>query len=104
MTDYCLVLTTTASAEEARTIAEALVDEKLAAGVNIIPGVESIYFWQGKRCREKEWQLLLQTRKSRIPALKQRLVQLHSYACPECMVIDIADGLPTYLDWIKHNT
>ncbi|MBI4366012.1 MAG: divalent-cation tolerance protein CutA [Deltaproteobacteria bacterium] len=103
MTDCYLVLTTTDSAAEARKIAETLVDEGLVAGVNIIPGVESIYFWRGKRRHDKEWQLLMQTRAARLANLKQRLVQLHSYANPECMIFRIDDGLPAYLDWIKQN-
>lgn len=104
MTPYYLVLTTTNSAAEAKKIAETLVDEGFVAGVNIIPGVESIYRWEGKRCADKEWQLVMQTRQERLDALKKRLLQLHSYACPECMIFQIADGLPAYLDWIKQNS
>lgn len=103
MTDYCIALTTTSSAKEARKIADALVDEGLVACVNIIPGVESVYFWQGKRCRAKEWLLLMKTRKVRIDQLKARLPQLHSYVCPELIVLPITDGLPAYLDWLTRN-
>lgn len=101
MTDYCIAFTTTGSSKEASRIAEALVDEGLVACVNIIPHVESVYFWQGKRCREKEHLLIMKTRRERIDALKVRLPQLHSYSCPELIFVPIEDGLTAYLDWLR---
>lgn len=104
MTDYCVALTTTGSSKEASHIAETLVDEGLVACVNIIPHVESVYFWQGKRCREKEWFLIIQMRKERIEVLKQRLLQLHSSQDPELLCLSIDDGFAAHLDWIKKNS
>ena len=101
--DYCVAITATGSAKEATKIAETLVDEGLVACVNIVPGVESVYFWQGKRCREKEWLLIMKARQARVDQLKTRLPQLHSYTCPELIVLPITDGLPAYLDWLKQN-
>lgn len=104
MTDYCVALTATGSAKEARTIADVLVDEGLVACVNIISGVESVYFWQGKRCREKGWLLVMMTRKERIVALKQRLPQLHGGPNPPLVFLSIEDGLPAYLEGMKSNS
>lgn len=104
MPDFCIVLTTTGSAKEATRIAGALVDDRLAACVNVIPRIESTYYWEGKRCREKEWLLIIKTRTERIAALKVRLQSLHSYACPELIVLPITEGLTPYLDWVRMNT
>lgn len=104
MTDYCIALTTTSSAKEAHKIAGALVDEGFVACVNVIPGVESVYFWQGRRCREKGWLLVMMTRKERIVALKQRLPQLHGGPNPQLVFLSIEDGLPAYLEGIKRNS
>ncbi|MBI2346787.1 MAG: divalent-cation tolerance protein CutA [Deltaproteobacteria bacterium] len=104
MTDFCVALTTTNSSKEASKIAESLVDERLAACVNVISGVESIYFWEGKRCHEKEWLLVVKLRANRVPELKRRLPQLHSYSSPELIVLQITDGLSEYLSWLRANS
>lgn len=97
---YQLALTTTDSGEKARQIAHTLVEEQLVACVNIIPGVESIYRFEGKVCNENEWLLVMKTTKENTPGLKARLPEIHSYECPELICVDITDGLPAYLQWL----
>jgi periplasmic divalent cation tolerance protein len=100
MTDKRVVLTTTASEEEARKIARALVGERLAACVNIIPKIESIYRWQDKVEEAREYLLLIKTTDSAFPRLQQKLKELHSYELPECVALAMTAGSPSYLKWI----
>lgn len=101
MTDKRVVLTTTASEEEARKIARALVGERLAACINIIPKVESIYRWQNNVEEAQEYLLLIKTTESAFPRLQERLTQMHSYDLPECIALEVAAGSPPYLKWIE---
>jgi periplasmic divalent cation tolerance protein len=103
MTDARLVLSTAGSHEEARKIAQALVERRLAACVNIVPQVESIYRWQGKVESAQEWLLLIKTSVERFSAIRDALGELHSYEVPECIAITIEDGSSSYLEWIKHS-
>ena len=100
MTDKIIVLTNTGSQEEARKIASALVERKLAACVNIIPGVESTYWWRGKIETAPEWTLLIKTVRSNFQAVRNAIRELHSYDLPECIALVIDDGSPEYLNWI----
>jgi periplasmic divalent cation tolerance protein len=100
MTDKRVVLTTTASEEEARKIARALVGERLAACVNIIPKIESIYRWQDKLEEAREYLLLIKTTESVFPRLQEKLKALHSYELPECVALAMTAGSPSYLKWI----
>lgn len=100
MTDKRIVLTTTGSEDEARKIARHLVENRLAACVNLIPRVESIYRWQGKVESAAEWLLLIKTTVDRFPAVRDALGELHSYEVPECVVLPIEDGSETYLQWL----
>jgi periplasmic divalent cation tolerance protein len=100
MTDKIIVLTNTGSQEEARQIARALVERKVAAGVNIIPGVESTYWWQGKIESALEWTLVIKTVAGNFDAVSAAIRELHSYDLPECIAIDIRNGSPEYLEWI----
>jgi periplasmic divalent cation tolerance protein len=100
MTDKRVVLTTTPSEEEARKIARALVGERLAACVNIIPKVESIYRWQDKVEEAREYLLLIKTTESAFALLQEKLKQLHSYELPECVALAMTAGSPSYLKWI----
>ncbi|MBI4239040.1 MAG: divalent-cation tolerance protein CutA [Deltaproteobacteria bacterium] len=99
-----LAITATDSIEAARTIGAALVDEHLVACVNILAGATSIYRWQGKRCEAGEHVLLMKTTADRVPALQRRLPELHSYECPELIVLPITDGFPPYLAWVAAAT
>src|SRR5258708_15195606 len=98
MTDKTLVLTTCSSLEEARRIAHALVERQLAACVNIVPGVESVYRWQGSIESGQEWLLLIKTTAGAFPRLRDALQELHSYEVPECVALAIEDGIPEYLE------
>jgi len=100
MTDKKIVLTTSGSQEEARKIAHALVEQKIAACVNIIPGVESVYRWEGKVESAQEWLLIIKTIEPACERLRKVLSELHSYEVPECVVLGIQDGSPAYLRWI----
>jgi len=100
MTDKRIVLSTAGSQEEARKIAKALVERRLAACVNIVPGVESTYRWQGKVETAAEWLLVMKTTASAFPALREVFLELHSYDLPECLLLAVEDGDTAYLKWI----
>jgi periplasmic divalent cation tolerance protein len=98
--DYCVVLVTVSSETEAKAIARALVEERLAACVNIIPGLTSIYRWEGNICEARELLLLLKTQGQKVTALRERIGHLHSYAVPEVIALPIAEGSARYLEWL----
>jgi periplasmic divalent cation tolerance protein len=100
MTDKRIVLSAAGSQEEARKIAHALVERRLAACVNIVPGVESVYRWQGKLDTAAEWLLVMKTTAEAFPALHDALRELHSYEVPECLMLTVEDGDTAYLEWI----
>ena len=100
MTGKRLVLTTASNEDEAREIANALVDRRLAACVNIIPQIESIYRWEGKTESSREYLLLIKTTEEKFTAVRDAIRELHSYEVPECIAIEIRDGSPEYLKWI----
>ncbi len=101
MTDKRVVLTTCGSLEEARKIAHALVERKLAACVNIIPGIESIYRWKEAVETANEYLLIVKTTAQAFASLRAALGELHSYEVPECIEIAITDGSAAYLKWIE---
>jgi periplasmic divalent cation tolerance protein len=103
MTDKILVLTTAGSTEEARRLADALVERRLAACVNILKGVESIYRWKGKTEESQEWMLLIKTTGEAFERVQQTIKELHSYELPECLRIAIEDGSAEYLKWIEES-
>ncbi|HEY6308354.1 MAG TPA: divalent-cation tolerance protein CutA [Candidatus Angelobacter sp.] len=100
MTDARIVLTTASSADEARNIAEALVERRLAACVNLVPQIESIYRWQGKVEKATEWLLLIKTQARAFERVRDAIKELHSYSVPECVLIEITDGSQEYLAWL----
>ena len=102
--DPIVALVTCGSEEEALKIANALVQEHLAACVNLISPIRSIYRWEGKIWDEKEWLLIIKTQKQRFDELEQKVKSLHSYAVPEIISLPIITGAISYLDWIKENT
>ena len=97
-------LCTCPDAATAARIAAALVDERLAACVNVLPGVESVYRWEGRVERASEVLLLIKSTRDRLQALTARVVELHPYELPELVAVDIAGGLPGYLAWIADAT
>jgi periplasmic divalent cation tolerance protein len=100
MTDKRLVFSTVADIEEARKIARALVDKQLAACVNIVGPIHSIYRWKENIEESDEILLVLKTTAEVLPRLRDELKMLHSYEVPECISVNIEDGLPEYLKWI----
>ena len=100
MTDKRIVLSTAGSEDEARKLARHLVEQQLAACVNIVPRVESIYRWQGKVESSQEWLLLIKTSAEKFPAVRDAIRELHSYDLPECIALTIEDGSPDYLKWL----
>jgi periplasmic divalent cation tolerance protein len=101
MTDKRLVLTTAGSEEEAQKIARHLVESRLAACVNIVPHIESVYRWEGKVESAQEWLLIIKTSAERFPAVREAIRQLHSYDLPECIAVTIEDGSAPYLKWLE---
>jgi periplasmic divalent cation tolerance protein len=101
MTDKLLVLTTAGSEEEARKIAHTLVERKLAACVNIVPRIHSVYRWQGKIESADECLLIIKTARSREKEVEDTVRQLHSYTLPEHVALSIDDGNDAYLQWIE---
>jgi periplasmic divalent cation tolerance protein len=100
MTDKRIVLTTAASEEEAYKIARHLVERRLAACVNIVPQITSIYRWQGKVEEAREWLLIVKTTAAAFAAVRDAIAEVHSYDVPECIGLPIEDGSPSYLKWI----
>jgi len=103
MTNKRLVLTTASSKEEARRLAKTLVERRLAACVNIVPNINSIYRWKEKVEESQEFLLLMKTTESAIPKLRDAIQELHSYEVPECIVLLIEDGSAAYLKWIDES-
>jgi len=99
-----LVLSTTNSLELAQKIASALVREHEAACVNIVPGIRSIYYWEGKECDEQEYLLLIKSPGEKFEALRTKIRQLHSYEVPEIIALPIVAGDPLYLAWLHQST
>lgn len=100
MTDKKLVLITCGSIDEARKLAQALVEKQLAACVNIVPQIESVYYWKGKVETSTESLLLIKTTAGAFDELRDVLTELHSYDVPECIEIAIEDGSAAYLAWM----
>jgi periplasmic divalent cation tolerance protein len=94
-----IVLTTLGADADATTLARTLVDERLAACVNILPAMTSVYRWQGKVENDREQQMIIKTSSDRVAALQARLRQLHPYELPEFLVLD-ASGSEAYLAWV----
>ncbi len=100
---HVLVLVTASSADEAQTIARALVEERLAACVNIMPGLRSLFRWQGKIEDAGEALLLVKSRGELLPSIIERVKRLHSYTVPEVIALPILAGSPDYLTWIDES-
>lgn len=98
---FVIVLTTWPADQDAVPLAEALVAERLAACVNVLPAMQSIYRWEGRVERAAEHQLVIKTAAHRVEALTERLASLHPYDLPELLVVPIAGGSAPYLRWIE---
>ena len=98
---FVIVLTTFPADQDPTPLATALVDERLAACVNVLPPMRSIYRWEGKVEDAVEHQLVIKTRGERVEAVKARLATLHPYEVPEVLIISVAGGAEAYLAWIQ---
>jgi len=98
------VLSTTGREQEARSIARQLVEERLAACVNILGPIRSVYRWRGAVEEEPEFLLLIKTRAILLPRLERRLIELHSYEVPEMLALAPSGGSPAYLAWLVEST
>lgn len=104
MTDLRLVVCNVPDAAVGEAIARALIEEGLAACVNLLPGVRSIYRWQGAVEQADEFTLLVKTVMQRQQQVQKRIADLHPYDIPEILVLSVADGLPAYLQWVRDET
>lgn len=95
------VLTTVPSAEVAERIGGTLVEERLAACANVVPGVTSIFRWNEAISRESEVLMILKTTTTALDALRRRIVELHPYEVPEVIALEVWDGHAAYLDWVR---
>ena len=100
MTEAIVVWVTAPSADKAAELARTLVEEGLAACGNVVPGLRSIYRWEGRVHDEPEALLILKSSAARFEALRERVVALHPYACPEVLRLDVAGGHAPYLQWL----
>ena len=97
---YCVILVTASSPAEARRIGRALLKKRLVACVNMLPGVESQYWWQGKIERSRECLMMMKTRRGRFAAIERAVKQLHSYSVPEIIAVPLVAGQRDYLRWM----
>ena len=100
MTDRRIALTTCADAEQAKRLARALVERRLAACVNVVAGVRSFYRWEGAVQDDAEHLLVIKTTAAAVPSLRAAIDKLHAYDVPELVVLEIEQGSKAYLDWI----
>ena len=103
-TDYVIVMTTLPADADVSTFAQTLVEARLAACVNILPAMESVYRWEGQIEREHERQLVIKTSRGRLAALWDSVREMHPYDMPEFVVLPIVDGNDAYLRWVGDST
>ena len=94
------MLSTCPDPETARGLAADLVENRLAACVNIVPGLTSVYRWEGRTEESPECLMLIKTSEESVARLRDRIVELHPYELPEVVAVPVVDGLPAYLDWV----
>lgn len=104
MTDIIIIFVTAGSEEEAEKIACSLVEERLAACVNIINPIRSIYRWEDKVHDDREWLLVMKTQVAHFAAIETRVKELHSYQVPEVIALSVVDGSEKYLAWVRSET
>src|SRR5262249_51381723 len=102
--DFVVVLTTLPADGDATTFARTLVDQRVPACANLLPIMESIFRWDGRVDGESERQIVIKTSRERLPALWERVRDLHPYDIPEFIVLPIVDGNAAYLQWVGEST
>ncbi len=103
MTDKIVVLSTCASVEEAERLARVLVERRLAACVNVLPGIRSVYRWKGEIASASECLLVVKSSRELFDSLRAALEAAHSYELPEALALPVIDGSPAYLEWLNNN-
>jgi len=103
MTDKLIVFVTCGSSEVAEKIAKSVVSERLAACVNVMPGMKSCYEWEGKLEWAEELLLVMKTTRDRYQELETRVRELHSYELPEILALPVETGLEKYLEWVERS-
>ena len=101
--EHCVVLCTCPDIVSANAVASALVEQKLAACVNLVPGLQSIYRWQGKVERAAEVMLIIKTRRDRLDAVEAGIRGVHPYQVPEILALPVTAGYPPYLHWLNES-
>jgi len=104
VTDVVIVLTTVPVGDQGEALARRLIDDRLAACVNLLAPMTSFYRWNGAVERDVERQLVVKTTADRLPEVRARLAAMHSYELPEFLVLPVADGSPAYLEWVRGET
>ena len=103
MSEAIIVMVTAPSADVAAGLARPLVEEGLVACCNIVPGVRSIYRWEGQICDDAEVLMIMESLAERFESLRARIEALHPYSCPKIVSVDIAEGHAPYLSWVAAN-
>lgn len=103
MTDKIVVLTSCAAEADAERLARALVEGRLAACVNVVPGARSFYHWKGKIESAEEFLLIVKTSRDLFPALRSEMEKLHPYEVPELLALPVVEGAENYLSWLDAN-
>ena len=101
MTDKVVVLSTCGSLQEASRIARALVEQRLAACVNVTGPIRSVYRWEGRVCDEDEVLLVVKTSRSLFDPVRRAIEKLHGYQVPEVICLPVIDASPNYLNWLS---
>ena len=102
--EYVIVLTTLPADTDGIAFARGIVEERLAACVNVMPAMESIYRWEGEIAEESERQIVIKTSRERVVTLWERVRELHPFDVPEFLVLPIVDGNDAYLRWVAEST
>lgn len=101
MTDKIVVLSTCGSAREAQRIAKTLLEERVAACVNVLPRIRSFYRWKGKIENSPEWLMVIKSSREHFDGLRTALEKLHSYEVPEIIALPVIEGATNYLNWLE---
>jgi periplasmic divalent cation tolerance protein len=103
MTDKIVIFVTVGNSKDAGSLAKSLVEKRLAACVNLLPGVASWYWWEGKVTEDQEVLLMMKTSRDKFAAVEKEVLRLHSYAVPEVIALQIVEGSRNYLNWIEES-
>lgn len=95
-----VAFSTAPDAQTAKSIARHLVENRLAACCNIVPGIQSVYAWEGRICEDEEWLLIIKTHRRCLTRLIREIEKIHPYDVPELVALDIDSGSPNYLNWM----